>query len=97
MDFDDILGHVGGWGKFQYRLLLISVPFTFFLAYVGYAPILFLYVPDHWCAIPENYKIALNTTDEEALINVLIPMDKGRFFRMFIYRLFGSKFMVALF
>lgn len=76
MDFDDMLGHVGGWGKFQYRLLLISVPFTFFLAYVGYAPILFLYVPDHWCAIPENYKIALNTTDEEALINVLIPIDK---------------------
>lgn len=76
LNFDDMLDHVGGWGKFQIRLLLIFVPFTFFLAYVGYAPILFLYVPDHWCRIPNHYRASLNASDEDGLIDLVIPLDE---------------------
>ena len=75
IDFDDMLVHIGGWGKFQHRLLMVCIPFTFVLAYVGYAPILFLFVPDHWCKIPEDYQSILGSNDTETLIKLLIPID----------------------
>jgi hypothetical protein len=83
MDFDDILDHVDGWGRFQIRLLLVFIPFTFFLAYVGYAPILYLYVPDHWCRVPHQQDHPDNTT----MINALIPLDEitGERSRCLIY------------
>ena len=70
-----MLVHIGGWGKFQIRLLMVCIPFTFVLAYVGYAPILFLFVPDHWCKIPEDYQSRLGINDTETLIEFLIPID----------------------
>ena len=76
IDFDDMLVHIGGWGKFQIRLLMVCIPFTFVLAYVGYAPILFLFVPpDYWCKIPEDYQSRLGSNDTETLIKLLIPLD----------------------
>jgi len=74
IDFDELLTHIGGWGKFQIKLLIIFVQFTFFLAYVGYSPILYLYVPDHWCQIPEQFQV--NGTTPEGLIDILIPKDE---------------------
>lgn len=50
-EFEDILNHVGGWSRYQCLLLCFFFPFTLFLSYVAYSPILFLYVPDHWCHI----------------------------------------------
>ena len=32
--------HVGGWGRYQFSLLVISLPFAFLLAYAGYTPVL---------------------------------------------------------
>jgi hypothetical protein len=56
--------YVGGWNRYQLHLLLIFFPFTMFLAYVSYTPILFLYVPDHWC------------TPDPILLNSSLSMDK---------------------
>ena len=68
--FDEILEHVGGWGKFQLKLLGIFIVSAFILGYVGYAPILYLYVPDHWCAIPLYYEETLNLSSQADLINL---------------------------
>ncbi len=77
LDFDDLLGHINGWGKFQIKLLILFIQFTFFLAYVGYSPILYLYTPDHWCNIPQEMQDNINFTNHtnEDLINLLIPFD----------------------
>ena len=73
VDFEALLDHIGGWGKFQIRLTAIFVYFTFFLAYVGYTPILYLYTPDHWCKIPAEIQNKLNISDQKELLNLLIP------------------------
>ena len=49
-EFEDVLNHVGGWGRYQKSQLIIFLPLTVILAYVCYSPILFLYTPDHWCS-----------------------------------------------
>jgi hypothetical protein len=46
-EFDDILTHVGGWGRYQKVLLLGSFLFTMILAYVQLTSVLFLYTPEH--------------------------------------------------
>ena len=38
-DFDDILPHVGSFGPFQKRILLLSLPVNYFLAVVYMAQI----------------------------------------------------------
>ena len=79
VDFEELLDHIGGWGKFQIRLTAIFVYFTFFLAYVGYTPILYLYTPEHWCKIPEDLGgqlIEMNISDENSLMDVMIPKEK---------------------
>ena len=52
-DFDDVLSHVGGWGKFQYKITLVTLLFNMFLGYVYYSPIITLHTPPHWCLVPE--------------------------------------------
>ena len=75
IDFDELLNYIGGWGKFQITLLNTMIQFTFFLAYVGYSPILYLYTPDHWCSIPEEVQNKVNFTNMVDLLDVLIPYD----------------------
>merc|ERR1712130_218202 len=41
-----------GWGPFQYPITLGFFPFNFFLGYVYLSPILTLFPPPHWCAVP---------------------------------------------
>ena len=36
--FEDALEYVGGWGKYQFILLIMSLPFAMILAYAGYTP-----------------------------------------------------------
>jgi len=76
IDFDELLNHIGGWGKFQITLLVMMIQFTFFLAYVGYSPILYLHVPDHWCNIPQEIQDKVNFTNMDNLLDVLIPYDE---------------------
>ena len=51
-DFDDILDHVGGWGRFQYFTTLVFFLFNVFLGYVYLSPIITLYTPPHSCRVP---------------------------------------------
>ena len=52
-DFDDILEHVGGWGRFQYLTTLVFFLFNIFLGYVHLSPIITLYTPPHNCRVPQ--------------------------------------------
>ncbi|EFX83170.1 hypothetical protein DAPPUDRAFT_48504 [Daphnia pulex] len=74
-DFDDILPHVGSFGPFQKRILLLSLPVNYFLAVVYMAQIYQTLTPEHWCSVPElshlepaerrNLSIPLETRDGE--------------------------------
>ena len=52
------------------------IQFTFFLAYVGYSPILYLHTPDHWCKIPQEIQDKVSFTNMDNLLDVLIPYDE---------------------
>ena len=71
-DFDDILTYVGGWGRFQYMITLVNFLFNIFLGYVYLSPILTLYTPPHWCAVPELANLSL-----EARREIAIPRDEA--------------------
>ena len=45
-----ILGHIGGWGRYQILLMFIALPFSMAMSFVGLTPTLLLYTPDHRCA-----------------------------------------------
>ncbi|XP_046636167.1 solute carrier family 22 member 5-like [Daphnia pulicaria] len=74
-DFDDILPHIGSFGPFQKRILLLSLPVNYFLAVVYMAQIYQTLTPEHWCSVPElshlepserrNLSIPLETRDGE--------------------------------
>lgn len=54
MDFDDLLPHVGEFGKYQKILFLLMIPYAFFVAFTYFTQIFITIVPDnHWCRIPE--------------------------------------------
>lgn len=50
-DFEDILTYVGGWGRYQIILLVLFFYVSVLFAYMQYPAILYLYVPEHWCAL----------------------------------------------
>ena len=75
-DFDEILDHVGGWGIFQKKLTGILMLATFVLSYVSHSPILYMYTPDHWCNIPQNYSDLLQISNQTDLEEIMIPTDK---------------------
>ena len=79
-DFEDVLKHVGGWGRYQLTLLVVSFPFTLFLAYVAYSPILFMYTPEHWCAPDPKWGfgdsvMARNESLREAMLDAYVPRE----------------------
>ena len=49
---------------------------TFVLSYVSYSPILYMYTPDHWCNIPQNYSDLLQISNQTDLEEIMIPTDK---------------------
>lgn len=54
MDFDDLLPHVGEFGRYQKTLFLLMIPFAFFVAFVYFSQIFLTLVPEeHWCHVPE--------------------------------------------
>lgn len=64
IDFDDLLPHIGEFGRYQKILFLLMIPFAFFVAFVYFSQIFITLVPDeHWCAVPELEK--LNYTVEQ--------------------------------
>lgn len=54
VDFDDMLPHIGEFGRYQKILFFLMIPFSFFVAFVYFAQIFMTLVPEkHWCRIPE--------------------------------------------
>lgn len=54
IDFDDLLPHIGEFGRYQKILFLLMIPFAFFVAFVYFSQIFLTLVPDeHWCRVPE--------------------------------------------
>lgn len=54
IDFDDLLPHIGEFGRYQKILFLLMIPFAFFVAFVYFSQIFITLVPDeHWCFVPE--------------------------------------------
>lgn len=54
IDFDDLLPHIGEFGRYQKILFLLMIPFAFFVAFVYFAQIFITIVPEeHWCRVPE--------------------------------------------
>lgn len=69
-DFDDILPHVGSFGRFQKRIFVFSLPINVFLAVVYFSQIYQTLTPEHWCAVPE-----LSHLDPEVRRNLSIPLE----------------------
>lgn len=54
IDFDDLLPHIGEFGRYQKILFLLMIPFAFCVAFVYFSQIFMTLVPeDHWCRVPE--------------------------------------------
>lgn len=52
--FDDLLPHIGEFGRYQKQLFFYLIPITFFLVFVYFAQIFITLVPEnHWCHVPE--------------------------------------------
>lgn len=67
IDFDDLLPHIGEFGRYQKILFLLMIPFAFFVAFVYFSQIFITLVPDkHWCFVPE----LVNLTQEQRLVKV---------------------------
>lgn len=61
VDFDDMLPHIGEFGRYQKILFLLMIPFAFFVAFVYFVQIFLTLVPEkHWCRIPELEHLSLN-------------------------------------
>lgn len=52
VDFDDVLPHLGEFGRYQKMLFLLLAPFMFFVAFVYFSQIFITLTPDHWCYVP---------------------------------------------
>jgi hypothetical protein len=60
IDFDDLLPHIGDFGKYQKILFLLMIPFAFFVAFVYFSQIFITLVPEqHWCYVPELQNLTL--------------------------------------
>lgn len=54
LDFDDLLPHIGEFGRYQKILFILMIPFAFFVAFVYFSQIFITLVPDeHYCRVPE--------------------------------------------
>lgn len=54
LDFDDILPHLGEFGRYQKLLFLAMIPFAFSVASVYFAQIFIAVIPErYWCRVPE--------------------------------------------
>ena len=69
-DFDDILHHIGSFGRFQQRLFIFSLLVNYFMAVVYFGQIYMTLTPEHWCAVPE-----LGFLEPEVRRNLSSPLE----------------------
>lgn len=60
VDFDDLIPHIGNFGKYQIILFLLLGPYTFFFVFVYFTQIFITLIPEkYWCNVPELLELAL--------------------------------------
>uniref|UniRef100_A0A182ST15 Major facilitator superfamily (MFS) profile domain-containing protein n=1 Tax=Anopheles maculatus TaxID=74869 RepID=A0A182ST15_9DIPT len=65
VDFDDLLPHVGEFGRYQKILFLLMIPFAFFVAFVYFSQIFITLVPEeHWCYVPELQHLSVEESTQ---------------------------------
>ncbi|XP_069957558.1 solute carrier family 22 member 13 [Cherax quadricarinatus] len=84
-DFDGILVHIGGFGRYQMVLFLVNCLVNTFFAFVYYGQMFMTLTPPHWCTPPPHLQ-KLNLTEEE-LKELTIPRDAstGEFLHCTMY------------
>lgn len=77
LDFDDVLPHLGEFGRYQQVLFLLMIPFAFFVAFIYFTQIFITLVPDsHWCRIPELENLTRNER-YVCLLSIYIYLANG--------------------
>ncbi|XP_055606825.1 organic cation transporter protein-like [Uranotaenia lowii] len=75
VDFDDLLPHVGEFGRYQKILFLLMIPFAFFVAFVYFAQIFITITPEqHWCWIPELEHLSV---EERRALAIPVHFEHG--------------------
>ncbi|XP_043222110.1 solute carrier family 22 member 3-like [Amphibalanus amphitrite] len=72
-DFDEILEEVGGYGRFQWRILVLMQPPFMFLGFTLLSQLWLLLEPDHWCKVPELEALGFSPLDAR---NISIPTEE---------------------
>ncbi|XP_037076546.1 solute carrier family 22 member 3-like [Pollicipes pollicipes] len=72
-DFDELLEEVGGFGRFQWRMLALLQPPFLFLGFTLLSQLWLVLEPEHWCRVPELD--ALGWSAERAR-NLSIPLEE---------------------
>ncbi|KFB49337.1 AGAP006609-PA-like protein [Anopheles sinensis] len=76
VDFDDLLPHVGEFGRYQKILFLLMIPFAFFVAFVYFSQIFITLVPEeHWCHVPELQHLSVEERKPARVLEVNGPID----------------------
>ncbi|XP_053683422.1 organic cation transporter protein-like [Sabethes cyaneus] len=75
VDFDDLLPHIGEFGRYQKILFLLMIPFAFFVAFVYFSQIFMTVVPEeHWCYVPELEHLSV---EERRALAIPIQYEHG--------------------
>ncbi|KAG4067767.1 hypothetical protein HA402_005539 [Bradysia odoriphaga] len=81
MDFDDLLPHIGEFGRYQKILFLLMIPYAWFLVFVYFGQIFITIVPEqHWCNVPELQHLSI---DER--VELAIPLTNDGRSKCFMY------------
>ncbi|KAH8302812.1 hypothetical protein KR044_010843 [Drosophila immigrans] len=81
LSFDEFLPYMGDFGLYQKRLIIYLIPFFFLWAFIYFAQIFLIIVPnDHWCRIAELQQLS---KDEQLQLG--IPKSKGVYDKCFMY------------
>lgn len=75
VDFDDLLPHVGEFGRYQKILFLLMIPFAFFVAFVYFSQIFITITPEeHWCWVPELEHLSV---EERRALAIPVEYEHG--------------------